>query len=544
MVRNTANVGPNLAESILSNTVVTPPRQALSRTKHRRKKQKRKKFRKLHEASNLNSAVDGNNGVKEDDVFDSVEDYDWFKKWSGMSTADEFIAPKDTFYLDRPQDDLTRASYYDYLERNRSLACDEYEICKDQASAAIDLGNTTEFLVQFLPVFPEKPMPYYKSVYVERAKDSSKVGEGADSLTLEDTEPAESQVQYASPTLALPTRAKRKRHRRRKKWPRVASARPLLADTFRKRPRGVRNKRKPVYLVEEPEEVYFRRIPAYRHPSPPPVEYYAERRQGVTGAAALSPGVLFALPLVLLSGLAIGFYIPLITNGTVLGGGGSGGSSSGQIDLLTELNIAGVNVTNTIMTTNMNMATNTNDDADTIMNMAGRKRRKKRFVAENYLAPGANLGGWLPYAKSVSLAVLDVLGEKPETFFRDYGRSIFTASASDVYEVLRMLARKMSCAREKFGRQGAGQCAELLICDQFSDDNMIYESNLFVKSGEIFAASLYKMATADGKVEGSDPVEEALDAIASIMDVAVRDECQETYKECKLSEVEECLRVY
>ncbi|XP_059080419.1 uncharacterized protein LOC131878456 [Tigriopus californicus] len=434
----------------------------------------------------------------------TAQEYDWHKKWANLNYL-EYIPPKQSH---KDNNELQYEDYDDpgYFDRGREN-CDDYEICHDETVVEIGgpNGNKTDLLVKFVPVFPDstKPLPYYKSVFLHKDKDVSKIDEGLDSIALgsdlieevRNVEPStqqelsETRVQYSS-----------NRPKRRRRKPRPVRVRPY------------RRVQRPSYSP-----------PTYRRRRPRPIiiKHYANRRVGT----AVSPGVLAALPLVLISGLAIGFLAPNVFNVSLSsitsGTSSSTNSSLGTIDLLNQFNIGGPNVTNNIFNNNTNGASNVNNDNDTITNVN----------MPRYFDNGPQFAdtSWLGFVEAVGRSLFSILGTSPGTFPHDLVQSAQQVTFPEVVGSMTNLGRRLACSLKS-----PRACQGLVICEQIQDNNNMYGSNLLVKAGEylVVGASWW------------DEIDPALQTMTNMAYIAAREDCYQEFKDCNETMITECSEIF
>jgi len=141
------------------------------------------------------------------------------------------------------------------------------------------------------------------------------------------------------------------------------------------------------------------------------------------GGDSVSPALLAILPVVLLGGLAAGFFIPF--NGTSLAGGGTP-------NVNTIVNINGTSIGNLFQTTNMAMATNTNNDMDMIMNM------NTNMNQNNPMAMARSFRSWRSWGSRLRTTAMDLMATTTVTFYDDFMRSAGSVSYWEVLEAVRL----------------------------------------------------------------------------------------------------------
>ena len=228
---------------------------------------------------------------------------------------------------------------------------------------------------------------------------------------------------------------------------------------------------------------------------------------GYGGMRGTSSALLAAVPLLLIVGLALGYFIR----------NGSGASGAGSVNNTNIIEINGTTVTNTFMPTNTAMATNNNMDMDTITNMARSLRRHTRFLGS---------------IDAVMNGMLRAMGVSRKQFFRSFMESVKSASAADVVEQLDLLTRRMECAEKS---NVTSMCEDRVVCEHFNEAHERHRGNMLVRAGLMWTATMWRI------LRGEDFT---IERMSGIMDYAVKVECSYYFSDCKLDSVQKCLYLY
>ena len=200
----------------------------------------------------------------------------------------------------------------------------------------------------------------------------------------------------------------------------------------------------------------------------------------------LTSGLLALLPLVLLGGLTLGFFLPFTNNA--------------KLDQLNVININGTEITNEAVPMNTIMAEN--NDMDNIM----------------VNVPKGMHGTWTDYFKELWSDTLDILGTSRITFFPDVVSAARKVHTPDLLGQLRVLSGKMKCVNE--GGNSDRACSDRVICEHFSNDYAAYHGNMLIRGGEMFLVTLVRWFEYSGTAE----------EVSLIMDHAVSNECKDKYR--------------